>query len=95
MIASSGGDGIDVLLVDVRSAEGYCGEKIAPEESPETDQRAGHIPGARNSTWSEEYEWITDRLTDQWRYPEFTINSVANFRKWALLSHYWKEFFSA
>lgn len=41
---------IDVPLVDVRSAEEYCGEKIAPEGSPETAQRAGHIPGAKNIT---------------------------------------------
>ena len=44
---------IDVPLVDVRSAEEYRGEKIAPEGSPETAQRAGHIPGAQNITWSE------------------------------------------
>lgn len=44
---------IDVPLVDVRSAEEYRGEKIAPEGSPETAQRAGHIPGAKNITWSE------------------------------------------
>ncbi|RBI62561.1 sulfurtransferase [halophilic archaeon] len=44
---------IDVPLVDVRSAEEYRGEKIAPEGSPETAQRAGHIPGATNITWKE------------------------------------------
>jgi thiosulfate/3-mercaptopyruvate sulfurtransferase len=44
---------LDVPLVDVRSPEEYRGEKIAPEGSPETAQRAGHIPGADNITWSE------------------------------------------
>ncbi|MBX0296741.1 sulfurtransferase [Haloarcula nitratireducens] len=44
---------LDVPLVDVRSAAEYQGEKIAPEGSPETAQRAGHIPGAENITWSE------------------------------------------
>ncbi|MDS0295768.1 sulfurtransferase [Halogeometricum luteum] len=44
---------LDVPLVDVRSGEEYRGEKIAPEGSPETAQRAGHIPGAENITWSE------------------------------------------
>jgi len=44
---------LEVPLVDVRSAEEYRGEKIAPEGSPETAQRAGHIPGATNITWKE------------------------------------------
>lgn len=44
---------VDVPLVDVRSAAEYRGEKIAPEGSRETAQRAGHIPGAQNITWSE------------------------------------------
>jgi thiosulfate/3-mercaptopyruvate sulfurtransferase len=44
---------LGVPLVDVRSAEEYRGEKIAPEGSPETAQRAGHIPGAQNISWSE------------------------------------------
>jgi thiosulfate/3-mercaptopyruvate sulfurtransferase len=44
---------LDVPLVDVRSGEEYRGEKIAPEGSSETAQRAGHIPGAENVTWSE------------------------------------------
>ena len=44
---------LEVPLVDVRSAEEYRGEKIAPEGSPETAQRAGHIPGAQNITWKE------------------------------------------
>ena len=47
---------IDVPRVDVRSAEEYRGEKTASEGSPETAQRAGHIPGAQNSTWSEKYK---------------------------------------
>ena len=44
---------LEVPLVDVRSPEEYRGEKIAPEGSPETAQRAGHIPGAQNISWSE------------------------------------------
>ena len=44
---------LGIPLVDVRSAGEYRGEKIAPEGSPETAQRAGHIPGAENITWKE------------------------------------------
>ena len=44
---------LDVPLVDVRSAAEYRGEKIAPEGSPETAQRAGHSPGAENISWKE------------------------------------------
>ena len=44
---------LDVPLVDVRSEAEFRGEKIAPEGSPETAQRAGHIPGANNISWSE------------------------------------------
>ncbi|WP_126664268.1 sulfurtransferase [Haloterrigena salifodinae] len=47
---------VDVPLVDVRSAAEYRGEKIAPEGSRETAQRAGHIPDAQNITWSENLE---------------------------------------
>jgi thiosulfate/3-mercaptopyruvate sulfurtransferase len=38
-------------LVDVRSPQEYTGEMLAPPGLPETCQRGGHIPGARNIPW--------------------------------------------
>jgi thiosulfate/3-mercaptopyruvate sulfurtransferase len=40
-------------LVDVRSPAEFSGEILAPPGLPETAQRAGHIPGARNVPWSQ------------------------------------------
>ena len=40
-------------LVDVRSADEFTGKILAPPGLPETAQRAGHIPGAANITWSQ------------------------------------------
>jgi thiosulfate/3-mercaptopyruvate sulfurtransferase len=40
-----------VALVDVRSPQEFTGEIFAPPGLPETCQRAGHIPGARNVPW--------------------------------------------
>ncbi len=39
-------------LVDVRSPDEFTGRIIAPPGLPETAQRGGHIPGARNVPWS-------------------------------------------
>jgi thiosulfate/3-mercaptopyruvate sulfurtransferase len=39
-------------LVDVRNAQEFTGEILAPPGLPETCQRGGHIPGARNIPWS-------------------------------------------
>jgi thiosulfate/3-mercaptopyruvate sulfurtransferase len=38
-------------LVDVRSAPEFTGEILAPPGLPETCQRGGHIPSARNIPW--------------------------------------------
>jgi thiosulfate/3-mercaptopyruvate sulfurtransferase len=38
-------------LVDVRSPEEFTGKMLAPPGLPETCQRGGHIPGARNIPW--------------------------------------------
>ncbi len=38
-------------LVDVRSPREFSGEILAPPGLPETCQRGGHIPGARNIPW--------------------------------------------
>jgi thiosulfate/3-mercaptopyruvate sulfurtransferase len=38
-------------LIDVRSPQEFTGEIYAPPGLPETCQRAGHIPGARNVPW--------------------------------------------
>ncbi|MEW5977310.1 MAG: sulfurtransferase [Acidobacteriota bacterium] len=40
-----------VQLVDVRSPQEFTGEILAPPGLPETCQRGGHIPGARNIPW--------------------------------------------
>ena len=39
-------------LVDVRSPDEFTGKIIAPPNLPETAQRGGHIPGAKNIPWS-------------------------------------------
>jgi thiosulfate/3-mercaptopyruvate sulfurtransferase len=41
-----------VELVDVRSPQEFSGELLAPPGLPETCQRGGHIPGARNIPWA-------------------------------------------
>jgi len=41
-----------VPLVDVRSPKEFTGEILAPPGLPETCQRGGHIPNARNIPWS-------------------------------------------
>ena len=41
-----------IHLVDVRSPQEFTGEILAPPGLPETCQRGGHIPGAKNITWS-------------------------------------------
>ncbi len=38
-------------LVDVRSSQEFTGEILAPPGLPETCQRGGHIPGAKNIPW--------------------------------------------
>ena len=40
-----------VSLVDVRSADEFSGKILAPPGLPETCQRGGHIPGAKNIGW--------------------------------------------
>jgi thiosulfate/3-mercaptopyruvate sulfurtransferase len=42
----------DRNLVDVRSVDEFTGKIIAPPNLPETAQRAGHIPNAKNIPWS-------------------------------------------
>ena len=39
-------------LVDVRSPQEYSGEILAPPGLPETCQRGGHVPGAKNIPWA-------------------------------------------
>lgn len=41
-----------IELVDVRSPQEFTGELLAPPGLPETCQRGGHIPTARNIPWS-------------------------------------------
>lgn len=38
-------------LVDVRSRDEFTGKILAPPGLPETCQRGGHIPGAKNISW--------------------------------------------
>lgn len=44
--------GVGVGLVDVRSPQEFSGEILAPPGLPETCQRGGHIPGAKNIPWA-------------------------------------------
>ncbi|HEX6210779.1 MAG TPA: rhodanese-like domain-containing protein, partial [Methylomirabilota bacterium] len=39
------------VLIDVRSPQEFTGEILAPPGLPETCQRGGHIPGAKNVPW--------------------------------------------
>ncbi len=39
------------VLVDVRSPDEFSGKIVAPAGLPETAQRGGHIPGAKNIPW--------------------------------------------
>jgi thiosulfate/3-mercaptopyruvate sulfurtransferase len=41
----------NVVLVDVRSPDEFTGKILAPPGLPETCQRGGHIPGAKNIPW--------------------------------------------
>jgi thiosulfate/3-mercaptopyruvate sulfurtransferase len=40
------------VMIDVRSPQEFTGEILAPPGLPETCQRGGHIPGARNVCWN-------------------------------------------
>jgi thiosulfate/3-mercaptopyruvate sulfurtransferase len=40
------------VLVDVRSMDEFTGRVLSPPGLPETCQRGGHIPGARNIPWA-------------------------------------------
>jgi len=40
------------VLVDVRSPDEFTGKVLAPAGLPETAQRGGHIPGAKNIPWA-------------------------------------------
>jgi len=42
-----------VALVDVRSADEFTGKILSPPGLPETCQRGGHIPGAKNIPWGQ------------------------------------------
>jgi thiosulfate/3-mercaptopyruvate sulfurtransferase len=44
-------EGRTAAMVDVRSPQEFSGEILAPPGLPETCQRGGHIPGARNIPW--------------------------------------------
>jgi thiosulfate/3-mercaptopyruvate sulfurtransferase len=41
----------DTAMIDVRSPQEFTGEILAPPGLPETCQRGGHIPGAKNVPW--------------------------------------------
>ncbi len=45
-------DKSDCALVDVRSPDEFTGKILAPPGLPETCQRGGHIPNARNIPWA-------------------------------------------
>ncbi len=41
------------ILVDVRSPDEFTGKILSPPGLPETCQRGGHIPGAKNIPWAQ------------------------------------------
>jgi len=43
----------DYVMVDVRSNDEYTGKILSPPGLPETCQRGGHIPGAKNIPWGQ------------------------------------------
>ena len=43
--------GTPAVMIDVRSPAEFTGEILAPPGLPETCQRGGHIPGAKNVPW--------------------------------------------
>ncbi len=43
--------GTHAVMIDVRSPAEFTGEILAPPGLPETCQRGGHIPGAKNVPW--------------------------------------------
>ncbi|MBV8728560.1 MAG: sulfurtransferase [Acidobacteriia bacterium] len=49
--AQAASAGRSAAMVDVRSPQEFTGEILAPPGLPETCQRGGHIPGARNIPW--------------------------------------------
>lgn len=42
----------NAAIVDIRSGDEFSGKLFAPEGSKELSIRAGHVPGAKNVTWS-------------------------------------------
>lgn len=50
LAAADGKNG--TVVVDIRSPDEYSGKLFAPEGSKELSIRAGHVPGAKNVTWS-------------------------------------------
>ena len=43
----------DYVMVDVRSPDEFTGKILSPPGLPETCQRGGHIPGAKNIPWAQ------------------------------------------
>ncbi len=43
----------NAVLVDVRSPDEFTGKILSPPGLPETCQRGGHIPGAKNIPWAQ------------------------------------------
>jgi len=46
-------EGKNSVLVDVRSPDEFSGKILSPPGLPETCQRGGHIPGAKNIPWGQ------------------------------------------
>jgi thiosulfate/3-mercaptopyruvate sulfurtransferase len=53
VVGVASGQANGTAMVDVRSPAEFNGEIIAPPGLPETAQRCGHIPGARNVPWAQ------------------------------------------
>ncbi len=83
-------------LVDVRSPDEFTGKIIAPPGLPETAQRGGHIPGAKNIPWSKAVnDDGTFKSADELRQlyqaagVDFSKNTIAYCRIGERSSHTW------
>lgn len=52
----------DAVIVDIRSADEFSGKLFAPEGSKELSIRAGHVPGAKNVSWSKAVDAETGKF---------------------------------
>jgi thiosulfate/3-mercaptopyruvate sulfurtransferase len=86
----------DIVLVDVRSNDEFTGKILAPPGLPETCQRGGHIPTAKNIGWQracnedgtfKSYDELKALYTDEGVTPDKEV--IAYCRIGERSSHTW------